>query len=348
MCSDQDAFVAREPASDRYQHIRFLSSGDYALPVRSRSLGVKPQRLSGNGNRHPTSCAMVRAGAQQPGASPPFRIACHRADDSRTPHPSGDPLDPEALRFVRWVLDYAGVDPDCYRSEPLARRLQACLRLLRARSIAEAWERLQQEPERMRLAVSTLLIGVTQFFREPAVFSYLDEVVFPKLSSRGAGLRVWSAGCADGAELYSVAMLLAERGLLEGSTLLGTDCRADAVRQAEWGWFEPARLESLDERLRHAYFVPHQRGWQVCHALREATRWRQQDAFAGAPAGEQPWDLILCRNLAIYLEPSAAARLWSVLAGSLRAGGILVVGKAERPEQPSLVRLAPCVLEKRG
>ncbi len=200
----------------------------------------------------------------------------------------------------------------------------------------------------MTATVSMLLIGVTEFFREPAVFSYLDEVVLPKLTPGGAGLRIWSAGCSDGAELYSVAMLLARRGLLQRSTLVGTDCRADAVCRARRGWFEFSRLESLDERLRRTYFVPHNGGFHVCQALRRATRWRRQDAVAGPSPGEQPWDLVLCRNLAIYLEPPAVARLWNVLEGSLRIGGILVTGKAERPAQSAaLARLAPCVYERR-
>jgi chemotaxis methyl-accepting protein methylase len=213
----------------------------------------------------------------------------------------------------------------------------------------EAYERLQREPERTCEAVSALLIGVTQFFREPDVFSYLDQVVLPKLSTGGVRLRVWSAGCADGAELYSVAMLLAGRGLLGASTLLGTDCRVDAVCQAQRGWFDCSRVLPLDERIRQTYFVPQQRGWQVRNAIRQATLWQQGDALAEPAAGEPSWDLILCRNLAIYLEPAAAARLWTVLAGSLRVGGVLVVGKAERPQrQLSLLPLAPCVFEKRG
>ena len=144
-------------------------------------------------------------------------------------------------------------------------------------------------------------------------------------------------------------MLLAGRGLLEGSTLLGTDCRLDAIRHAQRGWFDSTRLQSIDEGLRRTFFVPHQRGWRVCDVLRQATLWQQGDALAGPPAGQPSWDLILCRNVAIYLEPAAAARLWTVLVGSLRIGGILVVGRAERPQQQlPLLRLAPCVFEKRG
>ena len=89
--------------------------------------------------------------------------------------------------------------------------------------------------------------------------------------------------------------------------------------------------------------------YDLCSLLRQATRWQQSNDLAGPPVGQPSWDLILCRNVAIYLEPTAAARLWTVLVGSLRFGGILVVGKAERPQQQlALLRLAPCVFEKRG
>lgn len=316
LCSDQDVVVAPDPAPDRYRHIHFLSGPDSAPPA--------------------PSC--LRPVVSRTGVS----TLCARPAEAES-------LEPEAKRFLESLLARAGVELACYRGAPLARRLQACLRSLRARSLSEAWERLVREPDQVAQAASTLLIGVTQFFREPAVFSYLDKAVLPKLSASGTGLRVWSAGCADGAELYSVAMLLAGHELLDGSTLLGTDCRLDAIRHAQRGWFDSTQLQSLDEGRRQTYFVPHQRGWQICGALRQAALWQQGDALAGPPAGQPSWDLILCRNVAIYLEPTAAARLWTVLVGSLRIGGILVVGKAERPQQQlSLLRSAPCVFEKRG
>ena len=120
------------------------------------------------------------------------------------------------------------------------------------------------------------------------MFSYLDQVVLPKLSAGGAGLRVWSVGCADGAELYSVAMLLAERGLLKGSTLLGTDCRADAIGRAGRGWFDAARLQSLDERLRQTNFVPRRGGWQVDDVLRRRRAGNRATSLPGLPLGGLP------------------------------------------------------------
>src|SRR5690606_38568523 len=106
-----------------------------------------------------------------------------------------------------------------YRSRPLERRLGACLRSLRVGSEDEAKALIAARPELLNRILSTLLIGVTEFFRDPLVFASLREIVVPELGRRTSAPRVLSVGCANGAELYSVAILLAEAGLLEGAAL---------------------------------------------------------------------------------------------------------------------------------
>ncbi len=307
-----------ETFSDRFQHIRFLSEEDSVPRTTARPPALGPTRARR------------------------FTAAF------RPPRPTTAPGDPQAERFLAWILDRAGVNPTHYRTAPLARRLHACFRALRVRSVSEARQRLEREPERLAQAANALLIGVTDFFRDPDVFRYLEETILPQLAAQGRGLRVWSAACADGAELYSVAMLLADSGLLSSSTLLGTDCRADAIRQAQRGWFEVGRLEGLNADLRQRYFTAGGNGGRINAPLRHTVRWEQSDVLFACDTREQPWDLILCRNLAIYLERAACTALWARLAAALRSGGVLVVGKAERPEAPcGLVRQAPCVFEKR-
>ena len=277
----------------------------------------------------------------------------HRAwnDAAARPSPPESPaIAPEAAAFFTWLLSKAGISLHSYRGAPLARRLRACLRSLHVRSLAEARAKLEEAPEHLHAAISALLIGVTEFFRDRQVFAYLQEVVLPELAAGRQGLRVWSAGCADGAELYSVAIMLAQHGLLATSYLVGTDCRADAIDKARLGWFdEHSPIERLDPALRETYFVRERGGWRAGAELRLATRWVRRDLLAPTPPDEPAWDLILCRNVAIYLQPSASAALWARLAGNLREGGGLVVGKAERPEgRHGLRRLAPCVYQKRN
>jgi chemotaxis methyl-accepting protein methylase len=228
-----------------------------------------------------------------------------------------------------WVIDRAGLPPGAYRHAPLQRRLPACLRTLRVHSVAAARRLLEDRPDLLPAAVSSLLIGVTGFFRDTAVFEGLRDKVLPSLAGRPGPLRVWSAACSTGAELYSVAILLAEAGLLDRSFLLGTDCRGDAIDRARLGLYDATTLTLVRRATRDKYFEPAGQRWRPVAALRRQVRWKVADLARSIEAG--PWALILWRNLAIYLTPDLVAAIWRRLAEALAPGGFLVVGKAERP-----------------
>jgi chemotaxis methyl-accepting protein methylase len=253
--------------------------------------------------------------------------------------------------YIDWLLGAAGLDPGTYREETLRRRLPACLRAVRADGVIEARRRLTADPSLVPAAVGTLLIGVTSFFRDEQVFADLARAVVPALR-RGAGHpRVWSAGCSEGQELYSVAMLLDEAGLLRGATLLGTDCRSRAVAAAREGRYpqDGRALRDLPPARRRKYIEADQNDQQhrVCRALRGAIQWRSGDVTRVVEPGG--WDLILCRHVAMYLRPEVAARLWLALEAALRPGGFLVLGKAERPVGPArLTCVAPCIYRRSG
>jgi chemotaxis methyl-accepting protein methylase len=238
--------------------------------------------------------------------------------------------DEESL--LRWLFDQAGLTLRDYRTETLKRRLGACLRALRASSVAQARHAMQRNPQLLHSAVSTLVIGVSSFFRDAPVFAAVAERVVPALAGwvrAGRRVRVWSAGCSDGAELYSVAMLLAEAGLLHRCDLLGTDCRADAVDRARSGVFSPEAMKGVADKLRKEYFAFDGASWHVRPWLRDALHWRKANLLTVREPGG--WDVVLCRNMAIYLQPAAAGRLWLSLESALSPGGFLILGKAERP-----------------
>jgi chemotaxis methyl-accepting protein methylase len=146
-----------------------------------------------------------------------------------------------------------------------------------------------------------------------------------------------------------VALLLLELGALWPGQceLLGTDCRPEAVARAEEGAFEQAALRGVPPALLRQYFVSSGDQLRVRADVRSAVHFRRGDVLAGPEPG--PWDLVLCRNLAIYLLPEAAAALWSNLVAPLRPEGVLVPGKAERPlGVRGLAHVAPCVYRKEG
>ena len=231
--------------------------------------------------------------------------------------------------FISWVFERAGLAVESYRGEPLQRRLSACLRALHTKTEAQARQILEERPGLLPVAIGALLIGVTEFFRDPPVFETLRTVVLPEMASLSRPLRVWSAGCSTGAELYSVAVLLAEAGLLAGSFLLGSDCRHDAIENAQAALYSTDELRKIEPPARGKYFTETGGFHRPVERLCRRVHWKVADLTRRIEGG--PWDMILWRNMAIYLKAEAAAPVWRDLVSVLAPGGVLVVGRAERP-----------------
>lgn len=248
--------------------------------------------------------------------------------------------------FIRTVLEQAGLAHQQYRTRPLVRRVSACMRALDAHSLPVATALVQKDISWQRIAADTLLIGVTGFFRDRPIFDVLASQVIPVLVRRRGVLDVWSVGCSDGAELYSVAMILAEQKRWCIGRLLGTDCRQSAVDRAVTARYPKASAREVPELLTTRYLRPAGNTVTVIDELRRMARWRTQNALATNDYA--CWDLILCRNMAIYLDPGAVKDLWQRLARALRPGGVLVVGRAERPHLPELQRIDACIYLKKG
>ena len=249
--------------------------------------------------------------------------------------------------LVAGLFAGAGVRADVYKSETLCRRLPACLRALKVGSVDAARSLLRRRPELATVAIDAMLIGVTGFFRDRAAFAALCGQVLAELAARPA-YRVWSAGCSTGAELYSVALLMSELDALERGHLLGTDCRPSALAHAAAGVFSAEAVRDVPATLLERYFDRESGGcWRAGPPLRGAARWRHLDVTEATPTGGTAWDLILCRNLAIYLQPEAASRLWARLADALAPGGVLMLGRAERPSGCRLLEpIGPCLYRR--
>jgi chemotaxis methyl-accepting protein methylase len=248
--------------------------------------------------------------------------------------------------FITWVLESAGLPALAYRSAPIHRRLASCVRTLKAGSIPEARRLLMKYPHLHAKAIDSLMIGVTEFSRDPAVFDALQKIVRADPAMQANPIRIWSAGCSNGAELYSVAILLAEAGLLDRSTLVGTDFRGAAIREAQAGLYNEAGVRLMDASLREKYLLRTGGKWQIAESLRAHVQWRVRNLLAGCENG--PWDIILWRNMAIYLKPEPAFQVWDAMIKELRPGGFLIAGKAERPPvSTGLAAIGPCIYRLR-
>ena len=250
-------------------------------------------------------------------------------------------LDP----FLAWLLQRAGLDASAYRPNALHRRLAACLRHCQTSAPETARAMVEEKPELISALLNRVLIGVSTLFRDQAIFDHLRDTVLPELLRVQHGLRVYSAGTADGQELVSIAILLTELGALDRSKLFGIDCRPDAIANARTGVFSEADLKTIAPDYHAKYFSAAGREWSVRPELQRAIEWRAADLTTFR--SETTWDLILFRNVSIYLEEPHATKAWANLCDQLRPGGFVVTGTSEKPPAAlPLTRMAAAIYRK--
>ena len=193
--------------------------------------------------------------------------------------------------------------------------------------------------------VDELTIGETHFMRDPDQLEFVRREVFPTLTRRrGAGARVWSAGCATGEEAYSLAILLEEEGLGQGAVVLGTDLSLVSLAKARAASYSDYSLRDAGSRFLQDYF-DHVHGRRVLiDRIRSKVRFERLN-FVGAEdyaaAGASAMDLILCRNVLIYVGREKVGRIAARLFDCLAEGGVLLTAGAD----PILGAYAPFEVE---
>lgn len=248
---------------------------------------------------------------------------------------SGAPHDwlPDIIELLRTETIH---DFSLYKRGTLQRRVERrmAMAVIRADSMEQYLAVLKKDPAELALLTKNLLINVTSFFRDPKVFDYLVKNVLPELIQDhpvDQPLRIWVAGCSTGQETYSLAMVILEQVARVHSALrvqvFASDVDADAITAARDGLY-PAAIETEVSAPRLArFFTKEPGGWRVSAELRACVVFAVQDVLADPPFSRM--DLVSCRNLLIYLQPEAQAKVISMFHFALREGGILVLGNSE-------------------
>ncbi len=196
----------------------------------------------------------------------------------------------------------------------------------------------------------------TYFFRDPpALRAFAEEIAPERLLAAGTdgSLEVWSAGCATGEEAYTLAMLLLEKGALPGrrARVLGTDLSPANIRRARAALYGPHSLRATSPERVRAHFEPADGGLaRVRSAVRSAVAFDQRGILDDA-AGGAAFDVIVCRNVLIYLDEEARSRAVSVFCSRLKPGGYMLLGASDALAAAAapltLVRLANDVAYRR-
>jgi chemotaxis protein methyltransferase CheR len=212
--------------------------------------------------------------------------------------------------------------------------------LLRERGISTLDELITilvmgKEPSLSQRVVEALLNNETYFFRDRAPFDVLQRHALPELAQRrdkSKRLRIWSAGCSTGQEVYSLSMLFAEEPeKWRGWTIdiLGTDVSSSCVDRARTGaytQFEVQRGLGISQMIK--WFEESADGWRAVEPLRKPLRFQVHNLLEPTPhPGE--FDIVLCRNVLLYLSPEKKAVAFERIAGSMAQDGCLMLGAGE-------------------
>jgi len=233
--------------------------------------------------------------------------------------------------YARFHYDFRG-----YARSSLRRRLDSALAAFNCRSLSALQDRVLHDEAVFPALMRFLTIQVSDLFRDPGYFLVFRERIVPVLRTYPS-LRLWVAGCSTGEEAYSHAIILAEEGLLEKSTIYATDINQDSLATARAGIYASDRLRTfVDNHQRAGASVPLSAHYTAAYGsvvfsryLRDKILFSDHSLATDSVFAEM--QVVSCRNVLIYFEHALQERALGLFKDSLCRRGYLGLGPPETP-----------------
>jgi len=236
--------------------------------------------------------------------------------------------DQEYLFLKKRVLNMTGIELDSYKSQQMRRRLSAFIENTPTKDIVAYCHVIERDEASLKKLCDFLTINVTEFFRDEWAFKDLQNIILPELVKNSSNLNIWSAGCSNGAEAFSIAMLLKEMPNRVNYRILGTDMDLRSLERArEGGPFKIDSLKNIPQQYVRKYFILKNNDYWVNEDVRHKIVFRQHNLLADPY--DKDFDLIACRNVTIYFTNEAKDRLNQRFHNSLNPHGVLFIGATE-------------------
>lgn len=227
-----------------------------------------------------------------------------------------------------------GYDFREYALSPLRRGLMAAMTREGVRTVSAFQDRVLHDAACMQRFLGTVGVNVTTMFRDPELMQSIRSDVVPLLRTYPSA-RIWVAGCATGEEVYSLAILLDEEGILQRTTLYATDINEDMLAVARLGAYPAERMRRYEEayqlsgglRALTEHYAVTGRSARIDRRLQDAITWANHNLVTDGSFND--FHLIVCANVLIYFRASLQERAHRLFYDSLIRGGFLALGKRE-------------------
>ncbi len=227
-----------------------------------------------------------------------------------------------------------GLDLEAYKEKCILRRIYLKVRSKGYSDLGSYYRELRRDRDELERLFQYLTINVTEFFRNPAAFDYLEKEVLPDLMVRHdvhRGIEVWSAGCSSGEEPYSLAIILMKVArnlrLRTPVNVFASDVDRSVLNRGREGRYSREALKNLAEEDLRDFFIEEDGCFKVGQEVRKIVTFRVGNILKDRPGGKQ--SLIVCRNLLIYFSRENQERIIAGFSRALHQGGYLMLGKAE-------------------
>lgn len=252
---------------------------------------------------------------------------------------------PDPLQQILTVVRLrTGQDFTRYKRSTVARRVARGMQIVAVHDVADYLELVRENAREAVSLLDDLLINVTRFFRDSEVFDFLSLEIIPKMfEGKGASdrVRVWSVGCSTGEEAYSLGLLLLEEAARRTNApqvqVFASDLHDRSLRFAREGLYSPAIEEDVSPERLQRFFRREDGGYRIAKGLRDVVVFAQHNLLQDPPFSRL--DLVVCRNVLIYLQSEAQREVIELFHYSLQGAGCLLLGTAETLDRSDLFRL---------
>lgn len=256
--------------------------------------------------------------------------------------------DEEYVYLKRKIRELTKYELDNYGSKQMMRRLDGFMARSKVAGVSQYCRLLENSPEEVNKLQDFLTINVSEFFRDLPYFKELRDKILPVLLKNNLQLNIWSAGCSNGAEAYSVAIMLDQLSPYRTHRILATDIDKNILAQAAAGgpYRGPDVRNALPEVMTK-YFTHTGDSFNIIDSVRKKVSFKQHDLTRDP--FENNFDLIICRNVVIYFSDEAKKKLRRRFIDALKPNGILFIGATETMLDASdtgFLRLSPCFYQK--
>jgi chemotaxis protein methyltransferase CheR len=241
--------------------------------------------------------------------------------------------------FIKNIDALIGIDLANYKRTQMERRIRGLMRFEGYGDYEAYLQALRDDHAKLEKLIERLTIKFSEFFRDPAQWGLLEKKVLPELYGNNRRLKIWSAGCAGGEEAYTLAMILADLGIIETS-LIATDIDASALEKARLGVYMDKSVNNVSAVRLQKHFNMVDSSYQVKDRLKKTVSFKRHDLTEEPPPGSN-CDLIICRNVIIYFTEETKNVLYQMVIRALRVGGYLFAGNTEQIFHPERIGLTP-------